>query len=217
MEKSIVFIILFITSFVGFSQTATRIKIVDITPSENTGQDYSPWLNDDLNSLVTSVWGSNNSKWVDVKLTLEKRSKITKLSLYDYEGTFTDNPVSIYGLNGVTKTLLGTFAGLTYKQFVDITVTHPFDIDAIIIHKYGNNIPQKVQIYGTEVTTTTIATTPPVNAASRVKITAIKAGENTGQDYTPWLNDDISSNYFCACCISTVQFYFSRIITISID
>lgn len=210
MEKSIVFIILFITSFVGFGQTATRIKIAGITPSENTGQDYSPWLNDDLNSLVTSVWGSNNSKWVDVKLTLEKRSKITKLSLYDYEGTFSDNPVSIYGFDGVKKTFLGTFAGLTYKQFVDITVTNPFDIDAIIIHKYGNNIPQKVQIYGTAATTAPIVTTPPttpivttpsttpivttpVVTASRVKITAIKAGENTGQDYTPWLNDDLSS------------------------
>ncbi|WP_435356801.1 T9SS type A sorting domain-containing protein [Emticicia sp. SJ17W-69] len=195
------FILLFITSVVGFGQTPTRIKISAITPSENTGQNYTPWLNDDLTSLVQSAWG-NNSKWVDVKLTLEKRTKVTKLSLYDYEGTFSDNPVSIYGLDGTAKTLIGTFEGLTYKQFVDIVVKNPFDIDAIIIHKYGNNIPQKIQIYGTEATTaSTVVITPtpevtpiaPVVTASRVNIIEIKAGENTGQDYTPWLNDDLNS------------------------
>lgn len=202
MEKLTFIILFFVTSVVGFGQTPTRIKISAITPSENTGQNYTPWLNDDLSSLVQSVWG-NNIKWVDVKLTLEKRTKITKLSLYDYEGTFSDNPVSIYGLDGTTKTLIGVFKGLTYKQFVDIVVTNPFEIDAIIIHKYGNNIPQKVQIYGTEVSTPSgkvitppvVAVTPitPTVAASRVKIIAIKAGENTGQDYTPWLNDDLNS------------------------
>ena len=202
MKKLTLFILLFFPSVVGFSQTATRVQISNITPSENTGQNYTPWLNDDLTSLVQSVWG-NNLKWVDVKLTLEKRTKVTKLSLYDYEGTFSDNPVTIYGLDGTTKTLIGTFEGLTYKQFVDIVIAKPFDIDAIIIHKYGNNIPQKVQIYGTAATTAatvvvtpTVVTTnptPPVVLASRVKITAIKAGENTGQDYTPWLNDDLTS------------------------
>ena len=202
MKKLTFFILLFILSVVGFSQTATRVQISNITPSENTGQNYTPWLNDDLTSLGQSVWG-NNLKWVDVKLTLEKRTKVTKLSLYDYEGTFSDNPVTIYGLDGTTKTFIGTFEGLTYKQFVDIVVTNPFDIDAVIIHKYGNNIPQKVKIYGTAATTAasvvvtpkvvTTNPTPPVVLASRVNIIDIKAGENTGQNYTPWLNDDLNS------------------------
>jgi len=202
MKKLTFFILLFILSVVGFSQTATRVQISNITPSENTGQNYTPWLNDDLTSLVQSVWG-NNLKWVDVKLTLEKRTKVTKLSLYDFEGTFSDNPVTIYGLDGTTKTFIGTFEGLTYKQFVDIVVTNPFNIDAIIIRKYGNNIPQKVRIFGTVATTAvavvvapkvvTTNPTPSVVLASRVNIIDIKAGENTGQNYTPWLNDDLNS------------------------
>ena len=202
MKNLTLLVLLFLFSVVGFSQTATRVQISNITPSENTGQNYTPWLNDDLTSLVQSVWG-NNLKWVDVKLTLEKRTKVTKLSLYDFEGTFSDNPVTIYGLDGTTKTIIGTFQGLTYMQFVDIIVTNPFDIDAIIIRKYGNNIPQKIRIFGTAATTAatvvaapTVVTTnptPPVVSAPRVKIIDIKAGENTGQDYTPWLNDDLNS------------------------
>ncbi len=212
MEKLILFTLLFLASFVGFGQTATRVKISYITPSENTGMDYSPWLNDNLSSLVASAWGTANSKWVDVKLTLEKRTKLTKVSLYDGAGTFSDNPVTVYALDGTTKTQIGTFAGLTYNQFVDIIVSKPFDADAIIIRKYGNNIPQKVQIYGTAATTTSTVTTPTVTttpststttttpattpttvAASRVKISTITPSENTGMDYTPWLNDDLNS------------------------
>ena len=201
MGKILFVILFFFYSFEGFCQASSHIKISSITPSENTGQVYTPWLNDDLNSLVESVWG-NNSKWVDVKLTLEKRCKITKLSLYDYEGTFTDNFASIYGLNGTTKTLLGTFEGLKYNEFVDILVDNPIEIDAIIIHKYGNNIPQKVQIYGIEVASTTSippssTSSPPTTIAdimdARIKITEIKVNEDTGQDYSPWLNDDLNN------------------------
>lgn len=201
MGKIVLVILFFCSSFAGFSQAITRMKISSITSSENTGQVYTPWLNDNLDSLVESVWG-NNSKWVDVKLTLEKRCKISKLSLYDFEGTFTDNPASIYGLNGTTKTLLGVFEGLKYKQFVDIIVSNPLEIDAIVIHKYSNNIPQKVQVYGTEVaspqsspppSSSTNSSPPQSVKDSLVKITEIKVGENTGQVYSPWLNDDLNS------------------------
>lgn len=157
MKKFTFFILLFIFSVVGFSQTVTRVKITAIKAGENTGQDYTPWLNDDINSLIASAWGSN-TKWVDIRLTLEKRTKITKLSLYDFEGVFKDNPASIFALNGTTRVFLGLFEGLTYKQFVDIIVATPVDADAIIIRKYGNHIPQKVQVYGLPATTT--ATSP---------------------------------------------------------
>ncbi|RYF54527.1 MAG: hypothetical protein EOO39_39250, partial [Cytophagaceae bacterium] len=53
-------------------QTPARLTIVSVTASENTGQDYSPWLNDDLNKPVQSAW-SANAKWVQVTLKLEKK------------------------------------------------------------------------------------------------------------------------------------------------
>eukprot|EP01137_Pigoraptor_chileana_P004685 Opistho-2@46661 len=209
MEKRLLFILIYLAPLLGFSQSIERIKIASITPSENTGQDYSPWLNDDLNSLVKSAW-TGNFKWVDVTLKLEKRSKITKLSLYDYEGSFESTPVSIYALDGTNKVLLGTFKGLSYKVFVDIIATTSVEADAIIIRKYANAIPQKVQIYGIPTTTTstaiaqvvvqdTTSSTPapiqsiPTTVASRVKLTTITPSENTGQNYTPWLNDDLTN------------------------
>ena len=195
---------------------AERIKITAVKPSEETGQDFTPWLNDDLNNYVENAWGSSNNRWVDVKLTLEKRSKITKLSLYDTEGSFTEHPVSLYALDGTNKTLLGTFEGLTYKTFVDIVVASPFDADAIIVRKYGNDIPQKVYVYGLAATTPAVSTqeepvvtpepnpvvvtptpaptpTEPTAIPERIKIIAVKPSENTGQDFTPWLNDDLNN------------------------
>ncbi|MDR6564564.1 MULTISPECIES: T9SS type A sorting domain-containing protein [unclassified Arcicella] len=214
MERRLLLLVLFlIAPLAVFCQSPERIKISSITPSENTGQDYTPWLNDDLNSLVEFVW-SGNFKWVDVTLKLEKRSKITKVSLYDHQGSFESTPVSVYALDGTTKTLLGTFNGTAYMSFVDIVVKTPLDADAIIIHKYANAIPQKVQVYGTAATTAAtkpaepVVTTPEpavvvtptpapvvstVVAPERIKISSITPSENTGQDYTPWLNDDLNN------------------------
>ncbi|HVG15041.1 MAG TPA: T9SS type A sorting domain-containing protein [Chitinophagaceae bacterium] len=144
----------FLTSLTFFTllflkpQTEGRIKIVSIVPSENTGQDYSSWLSDDLDNLVPSEWGPGNNKYTDVILELEKKSIVSKISFYDYEGIFTDNPVSLYAMNGTTKTFLGIFEGLTYKNFVDLTLNVPIVMDAILIHKFRNNIPQKIFVYG---------------------------------------------------------------------
>ena len=143
--------ILFFFSYLylaGCAQTIGRIKIASITPSENTGQDYSSWLTDDLSQLVPNNWSSANFKYIDVTLKLQSRSKIAKLSLYDYEGIFTDNPATIYALNGSQKTLIGTFTGEQYMVFVDMIPANPIIADAIIIHKYCNNIPEKIQVYG---------------------------------------------------------------------
>jgi hypothetical protein len=167
---------------------SNRLKIMGINPSEYTGQDYSPWLTDNLDSLVENAWTGNN-KWVDIKLTLEHKSLISKLSLYDYTGTFVDDPVSIYALNDTTMTYLGKFEGLTYMNFVDIPVANPTITEAIIIRKFGNNIPQKVQIYG-EAIAGTPKLVPPME---KLKVIGITPSENTGQDYAPWITDDINS------------------------
>jgi hypothetical protein len=51
----------------NYAQTATRIPITTIVPSINTGQNYSPWLNDNTSSLISNVWGSSNMQYIDVK------------------------------------------------------------------------------------------------------------------------------------------------------
>ncbi|UOQ81383.1 Ig-like domain-containing protein [Hymenobacter sp. 5414T-23] len=129
-------------------QTASRVAITSIAPSVFTGQDYSPWLNDDLSSLVSEVWMPINSQYIDVTLKLDRQTNVTQIRLYDYQGVFTDNPASIYALYGTQKVLLGKFTGEKYLEWVTMPVSPAVPADAIIVHKIGNNIPQKVQVYG---------------------------------------------------------------------
>jgi endoglucanase len=158
--------ILLLCSNMCIGQTEQRISISSVTASEDTGQDYSSWLSDDLTNLVPDAW-QNNFKYVDVTLQLSKRSTITRLSLYDFKGTFDDNPAEIYALNGTTKTLITKFTGPAYMAMQDVNLPQPIQADAIIVHKYCNNIPQKVFIYGYAVEskpsepTTPVAPTPP--------------------------------------------------------
>ncbi|MEI7581508.1 hypothetical protein [Runella sp.] len=180
MKKTILALILCFTTLSAFTQTEERITIVSAIPSENTGQDYSSWLNDDLNNLVPSAW-TGNSKWVDVTLKLEKKALISRLSFYDFEGVFTDKPAYIYVLNGTQKIFLGLFEGLTYKTFVDLKLTQPLVGDAIVVHKFGNNIPQKIKVFGQSITATTVLAV----VEDRIKLLSISASENTGQGYTP--------------------------------
>jgi hypothetical protein len=51
----------------AYAQTEQRLTFVSVQPSEDTGQDYSPWLSDNLDSLVQHAW-QNNFKYVDVTL-----------------------------------------------------------------------------------------------------------------------------------------------------
>ncbi|MBB6005173.1 hypothetical protein [Arcicella rosea] len=39
----------------GLAQNINRVKIILINPSESTGQNYSPWLTDNLDTLVGSA------------------------------------------------------------------------------------------------------------------------------------------------------------------
>jgi uncharacterized protein YjdB len=161
LTKTVMFIIVACLCIVNknYAQTPTRISIASITPSISTGQNYSPWLNDDVTNLIANVWTSSNMQYIDVKIKLQTKATVSKLRLYDFEGTFEANPCTIYAVNGTTKTLLGTFLGLTYMNWVDMNISTPVLADTIVVHKYGNCIPHKVQIYGVPATTTTGTTT----------------------------------------------------------
>ncbi len=148
VKNSLLLVILFL--FVNkhtIAQTEQRFRFTSITPSENTGQDYSPWFSDDTNILVQDAW-QYNFKYVDVSLKLAQHCKITRLSLYDYQGVFTDNPAYIYAVNGNKKTLIATFTGPNYKVFEDVVLPQALDADSLVIHKYCNNIPQKIFVFG---------------------------------------------------------------------
>ncbi|MFB9865137.1 T9SS type A sorting domain-containing protein [Rufibacter immobilis] len=149
----------------------SALKVVSIKPSINTGQDYSPWLDENLSNLVKSVWAANNNQYVEVVLALESKSTVTRVSLYDHQGTFTTNPAYVYAQNGSEKVLIGTFDGKEYLKWVDFKPSAPVTAEAIIIRKYGNNIPQKVKIYGQAGTTTAPPAPAPSPAPQQAVIT----------------------------------------------
>ena len=149
MKKAPFILLLNFLYLAGCAQTESRIKIAAITFSENTGEDYSSWLADDVSKLVPKTWNAANFKYIDITLRLENKSNISRLSLYDQEGSFADNPATLYALNGNQKTLIGTFTGEQYNVFVNMYPPQPMVAEAIVVHKYCNNIPQKIFIYGT--------------------------------------------------------------------
>src|SRR6218665_793460 len=100
--KKAVLLILAVIAF-GTADAQNRLKFVQISPSQNTGQDYSPWLDDNLDTLVQEAW-QNNFIYVDVKLRFKYRSKISQLKFYDYTGVFDDKPAEIYAIKDTTKT-----------------------------------------------------------------------------------------------------------------
>jgi endoglucanase len=149
------------------AQTAgeERVAISAISPSIATGQDYSPWLNDDPASLVQNSWMPSNFQYVDVTLKLAKTTTLSRLSLFDYQGVFTIQPALIYAQNGSQRTLIGSFDGSQYKVWVDMTPSGSVTADAIVIHKFCNNIPVKIKVFGKSSTTGTPTRPAPVAAA----------------------------------------------------
>ena len=187
MKKTLLPLLAILFAMPSVIKAQSRIPITTIIPSENTGQDYSPWLNDNTDSLVADAW-QGNMKYIDVKLALPGRTLISKLVFFDDAGIFTTNPAYIYALDGNEKIFLGKFEGLTYKTFVELTLTYPMLADAIVIHKYSNNIPQKVKIYGEPyVQGSTIL------PQTRLYFDDAIPSENTGQNYNLWFNDNLDS------------------------
>ena len=148
----------------GQAATEQRAAITTITPSLDTGQDYSPWLDDNPNNLVKDSWFPTNFQYVDVTLKLAKPTVLSRLSLFDYQGVFTAQPALIYAQNGTQRTLIGTFDGAQYNAWVDLPVAGTVTADAIVIHKFCNNIPVKIKVFGKAGTTTTPPTSGPVAA-----------------------------------------------------
>ncbi len=133
------------------SQNHNRVYITTVTPAVNTGMNYSPWLNDNLNDLIANVWSPTNGQYVDVSLALQTRTKVERLSFYDYEGVFTEHPAQIYAAIGNRRVFIGLFIGEAYLRFVDFNLSTPILADSIIVRKHGNSIPQKVRVYGQKV------------------------------------------------------------------
>ena len=146
-----------------------RLVVDSVISAINTGMNYTPWLNDNLLNLVASAWGSINNQYVDVRLKLNKRSQVSKISLYDYTGVFTTNPAYVYLQKDTSLQLVGKFEGLQYQVFVPYNIPEGLQGDAVIIRKYGNNIPQKVQVFGRvlpddpSITTPVVVIPPPVD------------------------------------------------------
>ncbi|MCC3155138.1 PA14 domain-containing protein [Hymenobacter sp. BT770] len=136
------------------------IGITSITPSVSTGQDYSPWLNDDPHSLVQNNWNPSNFQYIDVTLQLAKPTVLSRLSLFDFEGVFTDQPATIYALSGGQRTLIGTFTGQEYNQYVTMAVAGNVPATAIVVHKFCNNIPVKIKVFGRTGSSPPPTTTP---------------------------------------------------------
>lgn len=149
-------------AFAAHGQTAgeERVAIASAVPSLDTGQDYSPWLNDDPKSLVENSWQPNNFQYVDVTLKLAKPTTLSRVSLFDYQGIFILQPALIYAQNGTRRTLIGTFNGWQYNVWVDMPVAGSVTADAIVIRKFCNNIPVKIKVFGKASTTTPAPTTP---------------------------------------------------------
>ncbi|MBO0935747.1 hypothetical protein J2I47_04225 [Fibrella sp. HMF5335] len=189
MKKRLLTTLLILLATLLRAQTPTpeRLTISAVTANENTGQDYSSWLTDDLAKLVPNAW-SGNEKWVQVTLKLEKKSLITSLSLYDYEGVFTDKPALIYALNGTQRVLIGQFTGEAYQKWVTLTPFQSLVADAIMVYKYGNNIPQKIKVFGQPITATTLLPRP----TDLLKLVSVSDKPVTGQNYSAFLNDDLS-------------------------
>lgn len=145
--SKILLLMLFIYSADCLGQTSVRLPFTKVKSNINTGQDYSPWLNDNIKDFVQNVW-VGNQRWVDLTLPLEQHSIVTRVSFYDMEGTFADMPDTIFAVNNGKKTFIGTFTGPYYQTWDGFTLKVPAEADAIVIRKFGNNIPQKVRIFG---------------------------------------------------------------------
>ncbi|WP_375419059.1 hypothetical protein [uncultured Hymenobacter sp.] len=139
---------LFLLSQSCFSQTEERIAITAATPYGDTGQNYQPWLDDNLANEVENNWSEENQKYVAVILTLAKKTQLSRLALYDGQGEFEDKPAYLFALNNGTKTYIGKFDGQQYQAWADLPVSATATADALMVWKFGNNIPQKIKVYG---------------------------------------------------------------------
>jgi len=127
--------------------TPPDVPVASVVPSEETGQDYSPWLFESDNIVVKPTSGTNdpNQKYVDLTLKLTRKSKLGEVYLKAMPGD-QQHPLTLYALNGTVKTLIGTYGSSAGD--VDVVLNPIIEADGLVIHKYGNNTPEKVYPYG---------------------------------------------------------------------
>lgn len=160
-----------------------RIPILRAYDPAQPERNYANLITDDLNQPVPTPW-QNNPFYSEIVLPLAYTAGISRIMLYDMEGIFTAQPAYIYGMYKGRKIYFGRFDGLLFKQFVPLNPAVPYPADSIIIRKYGNNFPQKVQVFGFAAWQQPLAA-----AAARQYFDTVVAIPPTGMDYSPWLND----------------------------
>ncbi|OON67583.1 hypothetical protein B0919_17300 [Hymenobacter sp. CRA2] len=148
-----------------------QVAIVAASPSVNTGQDYSAWLDNDPAHLVPDYWMPANFQYIDVTLPLSQATTLTRLALFDYQGSFPSQPATLYAVSGGQRVLLGTFDGAQYNQWVDLPVSGNITAEAIVVHKYCNNLPVKIKVFGRSGSTP--PTTPPAPVPAVVSLAAL--------------------------------------------
>lgn len=175
---------------------APRQYYSSVNASVQTGMNFTPWLNDNLSSLVASVWASVNMQYIDVELPLNQRTRVNRIALYDEAGVFTSNSCSLFLKKNGQLQYVGIFQGLTYRQFVNYDLGAGMQGDAIVLRKYGNNIPQKVQVYGRTVPQdpgTPLVRPVPQHPAPLISFTSIQVTGNTAQRFEPMRNPSLDS------------------------
>lgn len=126
-----------------------RLPLVFADPGVDK-RDYSPLLNDDFDDLVEMPADRLSDPYRDVTLYFEKPSVIKKVSVFDEIGSLT-YPAYIYAINGTEKTLIGIFKGDSDFSFIDFNISPAITATALVIHKYGNDIPVKIQAFGSPI------------------------------------------------------------------
>ena len=186
--KSITLVFLLVLSLLANSQSVQRIPLSNVADATFSQWNYSSYLNDNVENLVPFVW-ENGFVYSTVIITLQTKCVLNKVILHDHDSVFTINPAFIYAINGTDTTYLGKFTGDQYKAFTTLNIPYPLVATKLAIKKFGNNIPPKVQVFGTPITTQTVADIAPL----RISINTINTTINTGVKFTPWLNDNLSS------------------------
>jgi hypothetical protein len=153
MATQVALCMLWVSCFFSFPKAKAQaadslLRFTTVLPAANTGMNYQPWLHPSLDSLIASVWNSTNNNWVDVRLPLPGNYKISRIELYDHAGVFNTNPAVLLYQNDAVLTTVGNFTGPGFKSFVQYPLADTPRCNAIVVRKFGNNIPQKVRVYG---------------------------------------------------------------------
>lgn len=170
---------------------AQRMRYDSIVSLPPTGMDFSPWLSDRTDSLVRSVHTPANLQYADVEIKLPAPALVQRLQLFDWTGVFTDRPATLLARWGDSLTPIGTFDGRLYNAWVTLAAPAPLLASSIVVRKYGNNIPQKVQVFGNTLPIDPLDTVVVERPDFKLPYSHITA-PNTLQNFQPWLSESLT-------------------------